>query len=475
MAARSSASALYEGLTATQKKRLQKVTSYMRNNLRDVPRRTGNSYAEHCLHVAETLKEANSDVSLLSVAALHDLLVHPDGSDLLKSAPLKSDEKKLVEQMFSLRRLHIYTSENDLDQAIDAFMSEPKLALLRMAHRVADVRGIEAFSPRLRKQIARETLHMYSALAGRLGMHAWRIEMEDICFPIIQPKIAKNLADKYEESNRIDAMCLKDTARFLRAKLKAAGVAHDVDTRRKGLYSTYRKMVIKARKYEELTDRLAIRIVVPKRIDCYEALGVVHSCMHPIPGKLKDYIGAPKENGYQSIHTVVYPVPGVTEQPIEIQIRSQEMHRHCEYGPAAHADYKRYMYALHAKPTRVNLLKNLESLREETRSPEQFAEALRSYFREDHLAVFDASNNLYHLKKPATVLDFACHAYPKQWSKMKGVVINGRKSRIEARLQDGDIVDIHFGREKRCAKEWIDMCAQAPTKRTIKQQCGQGC
>ena len=239
----------------------------------------------------------------------------------------------------------------------------------------------------------------------------------------------------------------------------------------KSLYSTYRKMVLKQRTFDQITDRLALRIIVDTLDDCYRALGIVHRHLHPIPGKLKDYIGAPKENGYQSIHSVVYPLPGVTEQPIEIQIRARDMHHACEFGTAAHGQYKESVYALQSQTSRVNLFRNLESLREESRDPKQFEQALRKYFREDHIAVFDARNNLFHFRKPASVLDFVCHVYPSRFHLLKEVFLNGRRRTPDTRLEDGDTVDAVFGRSPRIAKEWMYACCHPAHIRAVKERC----
>jgi (p)ppGpp synthase/HD superfamily hydrolase len=456
-------------LTKKQSRDVRAALRFANRHLQSIKRRSGEDYAAHGFEVASVLAEQNGNGSaLLSVAVLHDVLVHEKGLELLRVSPLKRKERTLVRKMHGLRRLHIDASTHDLGLVIDAFTEETSLLPLRMAHRVNDVRNIHRFGKRLQRQIAHETLHMYAAIAGRLGMHAWRYEMEDACFRILQPKHVNQLEAKFTECRELDRQSLKQTRRFLERKIREGGITCSTDERIKGLYSTYRKMVIKNRAFHELTDRLAIRIVVPDLMDCYRALAIVHQFMHPIPGKLKDYIGAPKENGYQSIHTVVYPLPGVTEQPIEIQIRTAEMHRACEYGTASHNTYKQSMYALRSNAARVNLFRNLESLRAEARSPKQFEQALRRYFRDDHVAIFDQKNNLYHLKKPSTALDFVFYAHPSRARRLKGVRVNGRTAPINVSLEDGDIVEAQFGRTARIKKEWLKACERPAVKAKIR-------
>ena len=448
--------------------RLRTACAFAHEYLADRKRRTGENYASHGCEVGGVLSELTQDASLLSIAILHDLLVHPKGKEFLAQSPLNEEERQLVKRMHELRRLHIDADTHDLDRVLDAFVHEPRMMFLRMAHRVNDIRHLHRFEPSIRRNLARETLHMYTAIAGRLGFQKWRYEMEDTCFLFLYPRTAKDLQRSFATTETLDHASLDHTKQYLAKLLKQNQIPCRLDGRIKGLYSTYRKMIVKRRTFQELTDRLALRIVVQSNEDCYRALGVVHARMHPIPGKLKDYIGAPKENGYRSIHTVVYPLPGVTEQPIEIQIRTQEMHRECEEGSLDHGSYKDWKYALQSRPARVNLFRNLESLRTEARSPQEFEAALRTYFREDHLIIFDEKNRLYHLKKPATVMDFACMAAGKRFGALKIARVNGRVASFDALLHDGDIVDLSFGRSLLIKPDWAHACKHASARQTIR-------
>ncbi len=447
---------------------VRRARSFARTHLSSLLRRSGESYAAHGEEIARALSEITDDASLRAVAHLHDVLIHPEGERLLRTSPLTAGERELVRRMHTLRRLHIDEKTKDLDTVIAAFSSDERLLPLRMAHRLNDVRHLARFAPGLRRAIARETLHMYTAIAGRLGMYAWRYEMEDLCFSYLYPTISKHLRGKFLRMKKLDDVCLRHARTFLLRHLREKGIDCDIDSRIKGLYSTYRKMSLKRRSFEEITDRLALRIIVSSLDECYLALSIVHARMHPIPGKLKDYIGAPKENGYRSIHTVVFPLPGVTEQPLEIQIRTRDMHDRAEHGVASHCDYKHFLYSLHCPPARVHLFRNLESLREESRSPQQFAVALRQYFRDDHVPVFDVQNNLFHLKRPATVLDFLCLAKDRRLPRLKGVRVNGRMSVLHAPLHDGDTVEPFYARTRTVAKEWLSACRHARSRRILR-------
>lgn len=466
---RAALSRLLRGLPPQARLHVRAAWAFARTHLSHVERRSRDSYAQHGLEVAQVLRESTTDPSLLSVALLHDAPLHPSGAAILQHSPLTADERSLAGQMHALRRLHLDENTRDLDAFLSAFAADERLFILRMAHRLNDVRHLRRFTVSLQRRIAHETLHIYTAIAGRIGMHTWRTEMEDICFRLLHPRIARSLERKYAAYRGVDEACLRQAGRFLRRALHRGRIACTVSFRRKGLYSTYRKMALKRRSFEELTDRLAIRIIVNDRDDCYRVLGVVHRTMHPIPGKLKDYIGAPKENGYQSIHTVVYPLPGVSEQPMEIQIRTREMHASCEYGPVSHGEYKHSVYTLGSGRSRVHLLSNLEALRSEARSPRQFAEVLRRYFRDDHLAVFDGEDNLYHLRDPATALDLVCLASPKKFCRLAGLRINGRRQPLGSPLRDGDTIEPSFTRHRTITSVWIPSCRHRLTKRKIRE------
>lgn len=456
-------------IPTAERARFNEVFEFSKKHLSPLSRRSGENYFQHGAEVAATLHDTQPDLSLCRVLLLHDLLVHPNGENLLKKAPLSSEEKRLVRHMHELRRLNIDKDTKDLDFVILEFSQDSRLLLMRMAHRLNDLRHIDRFEDPLKTQILSESLHMYTAIAGRLGLHAWRYEMEDLCFRRLYPTLAQKLAQEFEKVKVLDEACLEHTKHYLLKEIRAKNIEATVELRIKSIYSTYRKMVQKKRSFHELTDRLALRIIVNQRDECYPILGIVHRLMHPIPGKLKDYIGAPKENGYRSLHTVVYPLPGVTEQPIEIQIRSWEMDAECEYGVAAHHLYKERTSNLTSNFSRVNLFRNLEILKTEARSPAEFETALLSYFNEDIVLVFDAKNHLYHFKKPATALDFVCLVHGKRCGRLKSVHINGRERSLHTLLHDGDVVDAQFGRQWVYDRKWRSLVQHERSKEVLKQ------
>jgi GTP pyrophosphokinase len=449
---------IHQFIDENKNTKLEKVKQFGEESLCTVVRQSGENYAQHCIELASTLLEVTSDTSVLASALIHDLPIHPDGQELLRVSPLNDDERLLVHNLFRLRCLNIGDSRDDLDKVISAFSQDGRLLVMRMAHRLNDIRNLGRFPDEFRKTLAHETLHMYTAIAGRMGLHSWRYEMEDICFKLLHPQEADNLLERFASSRKIDLACLKHTREFLSREFKKMKIDVSMTGRIKNLYSTYRKMILKQRTFEELTDRLALRVIVDNLEDCYRVLGMVHNVMHPIPGKLKDYIGAPKENGYRSIHTVVYPLPGVTQQPIEIQIRTREIDRECEYGSLSHHNYKEWSYSIDTQPAKVNLFSNLSLLKKEAQSPSQFEKALRTYYNEKKLIVFDPKNNIYHLNQPSSAMDFCLTVHKERCSRLKEVKINGRNRPLDTPLKNGDVVECAFGRNLSFKNEWMTIC-----------------
>ncbi|MDP3975315.1 MAG: HD domain-containing protein [bacterium] len=339
-------STLAQGFQKSEQRHLKQVYSYAKRHLSTMGRRSGENYFQHGTEVANTLKELSNDPNLIEVAILHDLLIVPNGRELLRDAPLSRLQKRLVHGMHILRRLHIDERNVDLDLVIRKFSREGRLLLLRMAHRLNDIRHLHRFTKSVRNEIANESLHMYTVIAGRLGLHKWMQEMGDRCFELLQSKLHRMVSKKFAETAEIDKKLIEFSSSFLTHKLKKEGIPFRLESRIKSLYSSHRKMLSKRKNFREIDDRLALRVIVRTEQDCYRTLEIVHANMNPSLKKFQDFIRKPKANGYQSLHTTAYPLSGNRKQPMEIQIRTEEMDRECEYGIASHTDYKISNYGL---------------------------------------------------------------------------------------------------------------------------------
>lgn len=442
---------------------------FVKKHLSNIIRKhTGESYAEHSIKMTATLKELTDDPTLLRGSMAHDVLMHPNGKNLLKEIDLSKREAKIVQKMHQLRRLHIDENVQDLGFVVRSFTNDKDIIILRLAHRLCDIRNIGKFKGDIKKSLARETIFAYGPIAGRLGFNAWRREMEDVSFAVLHPRYAKQLKDQFEAYRKFDLTCLRQTKKFVEKNLEKAGIKAEVHYRIKGVYSTYKKLLSSKYTFRTMPDRLAVRILVNTIDDCYRTLGIIHKIMRPMAKGVKDYIGAPKDNGYRSIHTVVYPLPHITEQQIEVQIRTLEMHQDCEFGLAAHYKYKHLNYALADHLSPVDILRNFETLRIETKSPQRFKEVLQNHLAGNKLIIFDQDNNIYHIGRPATVLDFVCLTQKKRCSKLKEVYVNGRPQPFAYTLHDGDTVRLSFAKHKTLKKDWLNFCQKKVNKEFLK-------
>ncbi|QQS59548.1 bifunctional (p)ppGpp synthetase/guanosine-3',5'-bis(diphosphate) 3'-pyrophosphohydrolase [Candidatus Peregrinibacteria bacterium] len=423
-------------------------------HLSTIMRRTGESYAKHGEEVACVTFERTKNPSLIACALCHDIHLHPRGEEILRKSFFSESERNIIRSMHQLRRLHVDENTDDLEFAIQSFLENADIALLRLAHRVNDIRHITRFLLRLQKTISRETLFLYGVIAGSLGISAWRRELEDISFSVLHPRYFQKVLKSFSASSRFDNALLEKTETILREKMQRENIPAQIHKRMKGIYSTYKKLLLHHQSFREIPDRIAIRIITENEKDCYHILGIVHRLFPPSFEGFRDYIAAPKENGYQSLHTLVSPFPGENPQRIEVQIRTHRMHSQDEFGLASHARYKNAKYALTKGKMLGNLERGLLHLRAEVKSPEHFEQLLKSAIRERHIIIFDKENTPHTIDAPATLLDVACLLYKKRSAFIKEVRLNGRLEELASSVRNGDSVSFSFSRKKQATKKW---------------------
>jgi GTP diphosphokinase / guanosine-3',5'-bis(diphosphate) 3'-diphosphatase len=438
------------------------VLAFAREHLRAIPRQIDGNYATHSIRVAETVAEMTTDPVLLRVALLHDLLAHADGETLLRQSPLTREERDLARKMFMLRHLRLDSNMEQLETALYAFIEQPKVLPLRIAHRLHDIRQLEEFPSDSAQHIATETLSIYCAIAQRFGFSAWRREMEDRCFRLLQPQEAAATQAMIDRVHGSEMGDLRRAKTFLSKHFRNAGIAAQIHCKTKCLYTTHSKMEREQIPFDGLHDRLQIRVIVGRSDWCYAALSVVHSIFSPMPGLLQDFIGSPKDNGYRSIDTFVYPCAGVTSRPLDISIRTAQMHDECEFGIG-----KGGRLAI-TRNTWLDLLHHLHVRGHEMQAPWQFAELLRGYFA-GGIGLYDSKHNFYRLRPPVTALDFACHVYGSACAGLQSVSRNGVQCPLDTPLKNGDTVGARFSPATRVSKEWIDACRHDSSKDVIRR------
>ncbi len=431
--------------------RIAKVRVFAKKHLGALRRPNGGDYAMHGREIAKVMQVVTDDPVFLCVAMLHDLPLHPNGEKLLREAPITREERDLVRKMHALRHLQLDNDMEALNSALHAFIDEPRLLPLRIVHRLVDIRMLHEIPGKLRTNLARETLSMYCAFAERLGMNSWRREMEDRCFAYLYPKETARVLKELKRSETQDKRDLAKAKAILARELKKAGIQAEIIASRKCVYSTFNSMQHERKAFGELHDRLKLLVLTKEMQDCYGALGVVHRMFHPMPGALKDHVAVPKDNGYQSINTGVYPLPGVCRQPLRICIRTRAMHEACEFG------IERGGRMLHTCNSWLDMLRYLHQRKGDIRTPKQFAAVLRSYFG-DGITIYDGNANMYRMQPPVSALDFVCHVYGSSAARLKKIYRNCMPCPPETLLNDGDIVDVAFGQTSTLKPEWLKAC-----------------
>lgn len=436
---------------AADAERVARVRAFAKKHLGGMKRPSGGDYAVHGREIAKVMKEVTDDPTLLNVAMLHDLPLHPDGERLLREAPLNREERELVRKMHALRHLQLDRDMEALNNALHAFIDEPRLLPLRITHRLVDIRMLRDIPGKLRTDLARETLSMYCAFAERLGMNRWRHEMEDGCFAYLYPKETAEIRRLLKQSEAQDRRDLSRAKAAIQRELKARGINAEIVVSRKCVYTTYTAMQRERKAFGELHDRLKLLVLTEDVQSCYGVLGVAHSLFHPMPGALKDYVSVPKDNGYQSVDTAVYPLAGVTRQPLRVNIRTRAMHEACEFG------IERGGRMLHTCNSWLDMLRYLNQRKGDIRTPKQFAAVLRSYFG-DGITIYDGNASMYRLQPPVSALDFACHVYGDSAARLHKIFRNCMPCPRETLLSDGDIVDVTFASETKLRPDWLKAC-----------------
>ena len=320
--------------------------------------------------------------------------------------------------------------------------------------------------PAKQKRIARETLDIYAPLAGRLGMFRLKAELEDLSFFYLEPEAYQQIQEGLARKKGALEKYEQDMCQFLREKLEEHHVKGEVNGRVKNFYSIYRKLQAQQITLDELYDLLAFRIIVETVQECYETLGVIHALFRPVPGRLKDYIGMPKGNMYQSIHTTVIGQDG---ERLEIQIRTREMHRVAEEGIAAHWSYKERR-AYHEKDAkRFTWLKQMVDLQKELKNPQELLEGVRLELYPDEVYAFTPTGDVKELPRGATLVDFAYAIHSEVGDQCTGAKVNGRMVPLRTELQNGDTVEIITSPHHTPSRDWLQFVKTTKARHKIRQ------
>lgn len=434
-------------------------------------RRSGEAYISHPLGVAAILADLHLDLASIATGLLHDTVedTHATLEEIEKNfgkpvAELVDGVTKISKMAF--KNTHEKQGEN-IRKMIVAMGKDVRVILVKLADRLHNMRTLNHMAPEKQARIARETLDIYSPLAGRLGIMSMKVELEDLSFRYSLPDAYYQLAEKVSMKKTERERYIETTKKLLIAELAAhTKMKFEVYGRPKHLYSIYKKMANRQMEYEQLYDVLAFRVVVGSISECYEVLGHVHHLWKPIPGRFKDFIAMPKVNNYQSLHTTVIGPGG---ERIEIQIRTLDMHLIAERGIAAHWKYKEGASQQKTDQEQVfNWLRDLVSLHQQVGNPNEFLETVKTDLFEREIYVFTPKGDVRELPDGATVLDFAYAVHTDVGSRTVGAKINGRQVPLKTRLKSGDTVEVQTSQSQHPSKDWLKICVTPRAKSKIR-------
>ncbi len=434
-------------------------------------RASGDPYFDHPLAVAGILADLRMDVPTLIAALLHDVVEDTNFTLQDVEERFGSEVAQLVDGVTKLDRLEVRTREEEqaenLRKMFLAMAKDIRVILIKLADRLHNMRTLKHLTADRVQRIARETMEIYAPMAHRLGIFRIKWELEDLAFQHLQPEAYQQMKERVARKRQEREQVVDEVISDLTTRLESMGVVAEVSGRAKHLFSIYQKMVSQGKDFGQIYDLVAVRILVESVKDCYAVLGLVHSLWKPIPGRFKDYIAMPKSNLYQSLHTTVISPLG---DPLEVQIRTFEMHHTAEYGIAAHWRYKEG-----GKPDRdfeqkLSWLRQLLEWQRDMRDASEFMETLRIDLFSDEVFVFTPKGDVLDLPAGATPIDFAYRIHTDIGNHCVGAKVNGRIVPLASALESGDIVEVLVNRKSPGpSADWLSVVRTSQAKNRIRQ------
>ncbi|MBW9307963.1 bifunctional (p)ppGpp synthetase/guanosine-3',5'-bis(diphosphate) 3'-pyrophosphohydrolase [Lactobacillus delbrueckii] len=436
-------------------------------------RASGQPYIVHPTHVAGTLANLGLDPDTVAAGFLHDTVEDTSVTNDDIKEKFGADVAFIVDGVTKLNKYEYkshkeFLAENHRKMLI-AMAKDLRVILVKLADRLHNMHTLEHLRPDKQRRIAAETLDIYAPLADRLGIGTIKWELEDMSFHYMNPEAYYKIVSMMDAKRSEREDYIKDAIDYLRETLDSLGIKYDdISGRPKHIYSIYKKMVNKHKDFNEIYDLLAVRVIVPTVKDCYAVLGAVHTKWKPMPGRFKDYIAMPKANGYQSLHTTIIGPGG---KPLEIQIRTEEMHKVAEYGVAAHWAYKRgnFQGVDEKDGGALDIGREILELQKDSSDADEFMEAVHSDIFADKVYVFTPKGEVYELSKGSVTLDFAYAIHTQVGDHAIGAKVNDKLVPLDYKLKNGDVVDILTQSNARPSRDWAEMVKTSRAKNKIRR------
>ncbi len=436
-------------------------------------RASGDEYVSHTVEVATILATLRLDTASIVSGLIHDTVEDTTISLADVEARFGGEVATIVDGVTKLGKVEFRSATEaqveNYRKMLLSMADDARVILVKLADRLHNMRTLEHLADHKRRRIALETREIYAPLAHRLGMAAIRWELEDLSFKFLEPEAYEALTKQVRQRRKERERQILEMQRPLEEALAEAGIPAEVSGRPKHLWSIHRKMVRRARPYEEIYDLMAMRVLTDSVQSCYAALGVIHSRWTPIPERFHDYIATPKSNMYRSLHTTVFGPGG---RRYEIQIRTEDMHRTSEYGIAAHWRYKESetgQAGTDEADEALTWFRQVLEWQQDTREPEEFMEFLRMDLFQGEIFVFTPKGEVKAIPVGSTAIDFAFSVHTEVGLHCAGVKVNGRIAPLSRELRNGDTVEILTNPKQRPNRDWLAFVKTSRARQRIRQ------
>ena len=434
----------------------------------DQRRASGEAFIVHPLGVAKICAGMRLDTATLAAALLHDTVEDTSASLDEVREEFGEEIAALVDGVTKLSGVTFQSRDDrqaeNYRKMMVAMARDIRVILIKLADRLHNMRTLGSMPKNKQQEKAKETLEIFAPLAHRLGIHAIKWELEDLAFATLHPRKYNEIKQLVSQQRTEREDYVARAGAYLQQELESVGIAADISGRAKHFYSIYSKMTKKGREFNEIYDLTAMRVIVESVKDCYGAIGVIHSLWKPLPGRFKDWVAMPKFNMYQALHTTVIGPEG---RPLEIQIRTQEMHKTAEYGVAAHWIYKEDEGK--EVEEKVEWLRHLLDWQQDMHDPQEFAQTLKADLFEDEVFVFTPKGEVKSLAHGATPLDFAYAVHTDVGHRCVGAKVNGKIVPLHYELESGDICEVLTSKKERGpSRDWLSLAKTTRAQSKIR-------